>query len=103
MAVPPRKCEALGKVRLSEDVAQRATDDEVLFDLTRVRPWRDCGPLLNMRGRNHASISSGTFRRSFQMGASGALTRARLATTRTDGSSGLNDFAFRASGRRLAA
>ena len=53
---------------------------------------------------NHASISSGTFRLSFQVGASDTLAlRARLATSLTDGSSGLSDFAFRASGRRLAA
>lgn len=88
---------------VAEDVAQRATDDEVLFDLPRVRPWRRRGPFLDVGGRNHASISSGTFRLSFQAGASGALARARLATTRTDGSSGLNDFAFRASGCRLTA
>ena len=90
--------EALGEVRFLEDVAQRTTDDEVLFDLPRVRPWRRRGPLLDVGGWNHASIASGTFRLSFHAGASAALTRARLATTRTDGSSGLNDFAFRASG-----
>jgi hypothetical protein len=63
---------------------------------------------------NHASISNGTFRLSFQPGASAGLPvlRARLATSRTDGSRGFRDFAFLASdfgqnpfghsGRRIA-
>ena len=88
------ECEALGEVRLLEDVAQRATDDEILFDLARVRPWRRRGPLLDIGGGNHASISSGTFRLSFQAGASGTLAAREARHERTDGSSGLNDFAF---------
>src|SRR6266852_6962878 len=98
------KREALSEVGLLEDVAQRSADDEVLFDLARVGPRRRRGPFLDIGAGNHASIASGTFRLSFQVGASDTLAlRARLATSRTDGSSGLSDFAFRASGRRLAA
>ena len=79
------ECEALGEVRFVEDIAQGATDDEVLFDLTGVRPWRRRGPLLDIGGGNHASISSGTFRLSFQAGASGAWRAREPATMQRTG------------------
>lgn len=99
------KRKAIGEERLVEDVAQRPADDEVLFDLAQIGPRCRCRPLLNIGAGNHASISSGTFRLSFQADASGALPalRARLATSRTDGSRGFRDFALLASGRRLVA
>ena len=53
--------ESVSQERLTEDVAERATDDQVLFDLPRLSSRRRRAPRLDVGPRNHASISTGTY------------------------------------------
>lgn len=57
MAVPPRNAILpfnAGALKRSP----RATDDQVLLDLTRIRPRRLCAPCLDVSGGNQESIST---------------------------------------------
>jgi len=102
---PAAERQVLGEHRLVEDVAQCPADDQVLFDLAWIWPRCRRGSLLNVGGRNHASISSGTLRLSFQAGASRGLPAPlpRAAGRFTEGSSGFSDFATLANERRADA
>ena len=102
---PAAERETLGKPRVIEDVAQRAADDQILFHLPRIWPWRRPAPFLDIGAGNHASISTGALRINFQCGASVAASSSALsaAIRFTDGSSSFMDLAARMKGRNAVA
>ncbi len=66
---------------LTEDLAERASDDEILFDLPRLSPRRRDAPRLDVGPWNHASSSTGKFSWSLQVASSTWPTlSARLGT-----------------------
>ena len=102
---PAAERETLRELRVVEDVAQRSADDQILFNLPRIRPRRRRAPLLDVGAGNHASISTGALRINFQLGASSAAPAAApsAAIRFTDGSSSFLDLAARMKGRNAVA
>ena len=84
-------------------VAERTTNNQILFNLPEVRPGSARRPLLDMCKWNHESISTGTLTMSFQSVFRSLFPASSGTMGLTDGSRGLKDFAFSANGRNALA
>ena len=90
----PAECDLIFQCRSVEQVTESTGDDEVLFDLSRIRPGGLRAPLLEKRKGNQESTSTGSATVSFhfEFVSTGAeVSRIGLI----EGSSGLDDFACR--------
>jgi len=100
MAVPPAEGDPVAKGRAREQVAQCATDNQVLLHLPKIGPGGRGGPLLDECQGNHSSISTAVFTMSFQSGIRSCAMAFCGSSCLNDGSITLNDLALTAKGCR---